>query len=79
MNEKFIMYLLLYVDDILMESSSKIAIGELKEILDGKFEMKYLGKAKRIMGTDIMRSYKKSELFLFQYSYLKKVIEQFRT
>lgn len=79
MNEKFVMYLLLYVDDILMESSSKIAIGELKEILDGKFEMKYLGKAKRIMGTNIMRSFKKSELFLSQYSYLKKVIEQFRT
>ncbi|KAK2414224.1 cysteine-rich RECEPTOR kinase [Trifolium repens] len=77
-NEKVILYLLLYVDDILMASSDKHEIQRLKEMLNGEFEMKDLGSAKRILGMDILRDRSKGELFLSQHDYLKKVVERFR-
>ncbi|CAJ2637310.1 unnamed protein product [Trifolium pratense] len=77
-NEKVILYLLLYVDDILMASSDKQEIQQLKEKLNGEFEMKDLGNAKRILGMDILRDRSKGELFLSQHDYLKKVVERFR-
>ncbi|CAJ2640159.1 unnamed protein product [Trifolium pratense] len=77
-NEKVILYLLLYVDDILMASSDKHEIQKLKEKLNGEFEMKDLGNAKRILGMDILRDRSKGELFLSQHDYLKKVVERFR-
>lgn len=60
-----------------MECSSKNEIVKFKEILNGELEMKYLCETKRIVGMDIMRSRKKSEFFLSQFSYLKKVVEPF--
>ncbi|CAJ2651441.1 unnamed protein product [Trifolium pratense] len=77
-NEKVILYLLLYVDDILMASSDKHEIQKLKEKLNGEFEMKDLGNAKRILGMDILRDQSKGELFLSQHDYLKKVVERYR-
>ncbi|CAJ2642413.1 unnamed protein product [Trifolium pratense] len=77
-NEKVILYLLLYVDDILMASSDKQEIQQLKEKLNGEFEMKDLGNAKRILGMDILRDRSKGELFLSQHDYLNKVVERFR-
>ncbi|MCI03809.1 retrovirus-related pol polyprotein from transposon tnt 1-94, partial [Trifolium medium] len=77
-NKKVILHLFLYVDDILMASSDKQEIQKLKEKLNGAFEIKDLGNAKRILGMDIMRDRSKSELFLFQQGYLKKVVERFK-
>ena len=76
--EKVILYLLLHVDDILMASSSKDDIMKLKEKLNGEFEMKDLGLAKRVICIDIFRNRDKGKLFLSQLSYLKKVVERFR-
>lgn len=39
--------------------------------------MKDLGEAKIVVGVDIMRNRKKSELFSSQSSYLKKVVKRF--
>lgn len=61
-----------------MKNSSKNEIIKLKEILNGEFEMKDIGEAKRIVYMYIMRSHKKSELFIYQSSDLKKVVERFR-
>ena len=66
--EKFIIYLLLYVDDILMASSSKDEIVKFKEKLNGEFEMKDLGPAKRVLGIDILRNRDKGKLFLSKLS-----------
>lgn len=60
MNEKVILYLILHVDHILIEISSNIEIDKLNEILNGEFDMEYLGESKRIMCIDIIRSHKKS-------------------
>jgi len=76
--EKIILYLLLYVNDILMASSSKDEIVKLKEKLNGEFEMKDLGPTKRVLGIDILRNRDKGELFFSQLSYLKNVVERFR-
>ena len=77
-DEKVILYLLLYVDDILIASSDKHEIQQLKVKLNGEFEMKDLGNAKKILGMDIVRDQSKGVLFLSQHDYLKKVVEQFR-
>lgn len=42
-------YLLLYVDDILIASVNKSEIVKLKEQLNSEFEMKDLGEDKRIL------------------------------
>ena len=73
-----VLYLLLYVDDILIASANKEEIRKLKESLNTKFEMKDLGSARRILGIDIHRDRAKGELFLSQSNYLKKVVERFR-
>ena len=73
-----VLYLLLYMDDILIASANKEEIGKLKESLNTKFEMKDLGSARRILEIDIHRDRAKGELFLSQNNYLKKVVERFR-
>ena len=46
-------YLLLYVDDMLIASKSQEEIEKLKIQLRKEFEMKNLGEAKKILGTEI--------------------------
>lgn len=48
-------YLLLYVDDLLIESKSNVDIDKLKVQLRQEFEMKGLGEARRILGVEIKR------------------------
>lgn len=48
------MYILLYVDDILIAGKSHSAIDEVKAMLKSEFEMKDLGAAKRVLGMDIL-------------------------
>jgi hypothetical protein len=57
-------YLLLYVDDMLIAAKSKIDITNLKEQLSSEFEMKGLGAAKKILGIEISRDMKSGLLFL---------------
>ncbi|TXG46509.1 hypothetical protein EZV62_027989 [Acer yangbiense] len=48
-------YLLLYVDDMLIASKSKVEIDRLKAQLSSEFDMKDLGEAKKILGMEIKR------------------------
>jgi len=48
-------YLLLYVDDMLIVSKSISAIDKLKKDLSSEFEMKNLGKAKKVLDMEIER------------------------
>jgi hypothetical protein len=63
-------YLLLYVDDMLIAAKSKIDIVNLKAQLSSEFEMKDLGAAKKILGMEISRDRKYAFLFLSQHSYI---------
>jgi len=60
------MYLLLYVDDMLIAASNIEEIVRLKERLGSAFEMKDLGAAKRILGMDISRDWPNQKIFLSQ-------------
>ena len=57
-------YLLLYVDDMLIASQSMVKVSELKAELSKEFDMKDLGKAQRILGMEIFRDRKRRELRL---------------
>ncbi|KAH9679844.1 hypothetical protein KPL71_026299 [Citrus sinensis] len=70
-------YLLLYVDDMLIASKQKSEVEKLKNLLKGEFEMKDLGSAKRILGMEIFRNRVAGTLFLSQEKYIKKVLERF--
>ena len=58
-----IIYLLIYVDDMLIICKDVVDINKLKEALKTEFEMTDLGAAKRIRGIDIVRDRKKDVLF----------------
>ena len=57
-------YLLLYVHDILMASESLVEIQKLKQALNNEFHMKDLGSAKRILGMEIRRERTVKKLYL---------------
>ena len=70
-------YLLLYVDDMLIAAKSKKEITTLKKLLSSEFEMKDLGAAKKILGMEITRDRNFGLLFFSQQSYIKKVLCRF--
>ena len=70
-------YLLIYVDDMLIASKDLCKIKELKENLKNRFEMKDLGAASRILGMDIIRDRKNGWVKLCQRSYLEQVLRTF--
>ena len=48
-------YLLLYVDDMLIKAKNLVEINRLKIQLSGEFEMKELGATKKILRMEIHR------------------------
>ena len=70
-------YLLLYVDDMLITAKSKKEISRLKEVLKSEFEIEDLGPAARILGMDIIRDRKKGVLKLSQGKYVKQILRTF--
>ncbi|XXG70306.1 hypothetical protein AAC387_Pa06g3094 [Persea americana] len=70
-------YLLLYVDDMLIAAKDMSEINGLKTQLSGEFEMKDLGAVKKILGMEIQRDRKAGKLSLSQKGYLEKVMERF--
>ena len=70
-------YLLLYVDDMLIASRNQEEICRLKAQLSKEFEMKDLGEAKKILGMEIAKDRQRGTLCLTQKQYLKKVLQRF--
>ena len=58
--------MLLYIDDMLIESKSKDEIEKLKTQLNQEFEMKDLDKAKKILGMEICRDRARDKVSLSQ-------------
>ena len=57
-------YLLIYVDDMLLVSKNTEEVSALKEQLHAEFEMKDLGPTSKILGMDIKRDRKACKLTL---------------
>ncbi|KAG8492061.1 hypothetical protein CXB51_015688 [Gossypium anomalum] len=70
-------YLLLYVDDMLIAAKDKGEIRKVKAQLSKEFEMKDLGPAKKILGMEILRDRKAIKLYLSQKGYIEKVLCRF--
>ena len=70
-------YLVLYVDDMLIASVSMSLIEDLKQKLKGEFDMKDLGPAKKILGMQLHRDRKAGTLFLSHEEYIRRVIDNF--
>ena len=70
-------YLLLYVDDMLIASKDKEEVKHLKSRLAEEFDMKDLGPAKKILGMEIQRDRNVGTLRLSQEAYVKKVLVRF--
>jgi hypothetical protein len=70
-------FLLLYVDDMLIAAKSIVEVNKLKVLLSKEFDMKDLGVAKKILGMKIGRDRDAKKLWLSQAGYVKKVLERF--
>uniref|UniRef100_A0A3Q7IES9 Reverse transcriptase Ty1/copia-type domain-containing protein n=1 Tax=Solanum lycopersicum TaxID=4081 RepID=A0A3Q7IES9_SOLLC len=70
-------YLVLYVDDMLIAAKKKYDIQKVKGLLSAEFEMKDLGASRKILGMDIIRNRERRKLFLSQRSYIQKVLARF--
>ena len=75
-NGKFI-FLILYVDDILLASSDVSLLLETKRFLSSNFDMKDLDEASFVLGIKIHRDRRKWVLRLSQKAYLEKVLKKF--
>ena len=71
------MFLVLYVDDILLIGNDVWVMSSIKIWLSSQFDMKDLGKAKFILGIKLWRYQKNRMLGLSQAGYIDKVLEQF--
>lgn len=70
-------YLLLYINDMLIARKIKVESEKLKRLLSGEFEMNDLGCAKKIFRVDIIKNKSKNTLFVSQKRYIKKVLDKF--
>ncbi len=64
------MYLLIYVDDLLIAVKDKREIRNVKSQLSEEFEIKDLRPAKKILGMKILRDRKANKLYLSQKGYI---------
>ena len=70
-------YLLLYVNDMLIASRSRSAIDKLKKDLSSEFEMKDLSEAKKVLDMEIEQDRRSGKVSLTQKGYLQKVLQRF--
>src|SRR5687768_4193689 len=69
-----VIYLILYVDDMVVACSSLFEVENLKRLLSSEFDMKDLGEAKKILGMEILRDRARGILYLSQRRYIEKVL-----
>jgi len=70
-------YLLLYVDDMLIVARDKSLVNKLKVQLSSEFDMKDLGPAKKILRMEINKDRQAGKLFLSQKKYVFKMLDKF--
>ena len=73
---KFV-FLVLYVDDILLASNDINMLHETKKFLMNNFEMKDLGDASFVLGIEILRNRTQGMLGLSQRNYIEKVMKRY--
>ena len=72
-----LLYLLLYVDDMLVIAKDMLEVKEVKDMLKRELEMKYIGATMKILGMKIIRDRTKQRLYLSGEKYIERVLERF--
>ena len=72
--DKVVMFLVLYIDDILLIGNDVRVMSLVKVWLSSQFDMKDLDEANFILGTKLWRDRKKKMLGLSQAGYIDKVL-----
>ena len=72
-----VVFLVLYVDDILLIGNDKQVLSGVKDWLHKQFDMKDLGEANYILGIKLIRNRKNKLLALSQASYIDKILVKF--
>ena len=72
-----VVFLVLYVDDILLIGNDKQVLSGVKDWLHKQFDMKDLGEANYILGIKLIRDRKNKLLALSQASYIDKILVRF--
>ena len=67
-------FLVLYVDDILLIGNEVKILSDVKTWLANQFQMKDLGEASYVIGIQILRDRKKRQLAMSQASYIDKIL-----
>ena len=75
-NEK-VVFLILYVDDILLIGNDVAILSSVKVWLAKQFDMKDLGEASYVLGIQLFRDRKNKTIALSQALYIDKVLERF--
>ncbi|RVW64728.1 Retrovirus-related Pol polyprotein from transposon TNT 1-94 [Vitis vinifera] len=70
-------FMVLYIDDILLASSNVNLLNDTKRILSANFDMKDLGEASFVLGIEIYRDRSRNLLGLSQIAYINRVLKRF--
>lgn len=77
-SKTFHIFVLLYVDDILIMSNDLSEIINLKNELSQIFQMKDLGEVENFLGISIKRNFEKNELEITLRPYVEKLLKNFK-
>jgi len=72
-----IFIVLLYVDDLIIASNSKTAIGQLKQRIQERFKVKILGSLKCFLNIEVIRDRTQHKICLKQSQYTAGIIFDF--
>jgi Reverse transcriptase (RNA-dependent DNA polymerase) len=72
-----ILFIALYVDDLLIACGDIAYLAEIKAALSQRFEMKDLGEAQMCLGLEISRNRKDEVLTLSQAKYISSVLSRY--
>ena len=70
------MYILIYVDDILVSSQKESNIVRVEKLLSSNFDINNLGKAKHYLSLEIFQD-KNTNYFIRQTIYIKNLLKEF--
>ena len=72
-----VVFLILYVDDILLIGNDVGTLSSVKVWLSGQFDMKDLGEASHIFGIKLLRDRQKRMLGISHASYIDEILARY--
>jgi hypothetical protein len=73
-----VVYVLVYVDDLLLVTNDTAQLTATKAALSSRFDMKDMGEAQFILGVQIRRNRERRQLSLSQREYVRTILKRFR-